>query len=349
MPPAQVKNSGGKTCCFSFLLRYVTHAVVRVFYPGLVDSNVMFSKRGRQSSLSYLLLVVLILFSTVTLAEYGDIILNSKADAMRKADVGDVVFPHWFHRIRYRCNVCHEDIFILRAGGNDINMARISEGGEQCGKCHNGLVAWEPLECDRCHSLEPGWSGGPIQHSRRGGEETGRTLKERALDIKIGNKAKPYSNLIKLASGWHPKALSESGLPLDKYGLVDWAEAVREKKVAPAWSLDPNADISEKRTRSTRILFKTKSEFVSDVLFPHDVHSYWLQCKICHETKGGAIFDEKVGMVQVDMVGIGKGKWCGRCHDKVGFPISDCNRCHNHPKDAPLDKDILVREIRPNN
>ena len=26
--------------------------------------------------------------------------------------------------------------------------------GEFCGKCHNGLVAWEPLYCDRCHSYK---------------------------------------------------------------------------------------------------------------------------------------------------------------------------------------------------
>ena len=277
------------------------------------------------------------------LAEYGDIILNSKAEAMRKAEVGDVVFPHWFHRIRYRCNVCHEDIFVLRAGGNDINMARISEGGKQCGVCHNGLIAWEPLECDRCHSLEPGWSGGPIQYSVRGERGKERTLKERALDIKIGNRAKPYSNIVKLASGWHPKALSESGLPLDKFGLVDWAQAVRNKIIAPVWNLDPDAGADSARSRNTRILFKTRSEFVADVLFPHDVHSYWLQCKICHETRGGAIFEEKVGAAAIDMVGIGKGKWCGRCHDRVAFPISDCNRCHNRPKNAPLEKDIIVR------
>lgn len=278
-------------------------------------------------------------------AEYGDIILNSKAEEMRKAEVGDVVFPHWFHRIRYRCNVCHEEIFALRAGGNDINMSRISEKGEQCGVCHNGLIAWEPLECDRCHSLEPGWSGGPIQFSRRE-QEVERSLKERALDIKIGNRAKPYSNIVKLASGWHPKALSESGLPLDRFGLVDWAEAVRSKMISPVWSLDPDADQSTNRSRSTRILFRARSEFVADVLFPHDVHSYWLQCKICHATRGGAIFEEKVGAVDIDMVGIGKGKWCGRCHDRVAFPISDCNRCHNHAKGAPLEKGVIVRQGR---
>jgi c(7)-type cytochrome triheme protein len=84
-------------------------------------------------------------------AEYGDVVLNSKSESMKKAGVNPVVFPHWFHRIRFKCKVCHEDIFILKKGANDINMTKIMEG-EFCGKCHNGLIAWEPLYCDRCHS-----------------------------------------------------------------------------------------------------------------------------------------------------------------------------------------------------
>ena len=99
-------------------------------------------------------------------AEYGDIILNRKAESMRKAGVKDVMFPHWFHRIRFKCKVCHEDIFIIRACANDIDMSQIMNG-EKCGKCHNGIVAWEPLYCDRCHSQEPGWTRGPVQHSKK--------------------------------------------------------------------------------------------------------------------------------------------------------------------------------------
>ncbi|OGP14762.1 MAG: hypothetical protein A2054_06920 [Deltaproteobacteria bacterium GWA2_55_10] len=93
-------------------------------------------------------------------AEYGDIVLNSKSESMQKAGVDPVVFPHWFHRIRFKCKVCHEDIFILKKGANDINMAAIMSG-EFCGKCHNGLVAWEPLYCDRCHSYKGSESGAP--------------------------------------------------------------------------------------------------------------------------------------------------------------------------------------------
>ncbi len=92
------------------------------------------------------------LFATgISQAEYGDVVLNSKSSSMKKAGVKPVMFPHWFHRIRFKCKVCHEDIFIIKKGANDINMSKIMRG-EYCGKCHNGLIAWEPLYCDRCHS-----------------------------------------------------------------------------------------------------------------------------------------------------------------------------------------------------
>ena len=86
-------------------------------------------------------------------AEYGDVVLNNYSDA---AGVRPVVFPHWFHRIRFRCKVCHSDLgFKFKAGGNEINMLKIIDG-QYCGACHNGAVAWSVENCDLCHSGKPG-------------------------------------------------------------------------------------------------------------------------------------------------------------------------------------------------
>lgn len=65
-------------------------------------------------------------------------------------------FPHWVHRIRYQCKVCHMNIFEPTAGANVIRMADIS-AGRACGKCHNGNVAFKAGfgECQRCHVREP--------------------------------------------------------------------------------------------------------------------------------------------------------------------------------------------------
>jgi c(7)-type cytochrome triheme protein len=97
---------------------------------------------------SVLVVVAGVVLPSPTEAEYGDITLNRYAE---EAGVPPVVFPHWFHRIRFKCKVCHSDIFEMRAGANDITMIKIIKG-QYCGKCHNGKVAWAPLYCDRCHS-----------------------------------------------------------------------------------------------------------------------------------------------------------------------------------------------------
>ena len=86
-------------------------------------------------------------------AEYGDVVINNYSD---EAGMRPVIFPHWFHRIRYRCKVCHGDLgFQFKAGGNDINMLKIIDG-EFCGACHNGEIAWAVENCDVCHSAKPG-------------------------------------------------------------------------------------------------------------------------------------------------------------------------------------------------
>ncbi|MFQ5899955.1 MAG: c(7)-type cytochrome triheme domain-containing protein [Thermodesulfobacteriota bacterium] len=99
-------------------------------------------------------IVALVGIATHASAEYGDIVLDNKIESMKKVGVNPVVFPHWFHRIRFKCKVCHEGIFIMKAGANDINMKKIMQGN-MCGKCHNGIVAFAPLECDICHSKAP--------------------------------------------------------------------------------------------------------------------------------------------------------------------------------------------------
>ena len=92
-------------------------------------------------------------FSQQAQAEYGDVVINNYADA---AGMRPVVFPHWFHRIRFRCKVCHADLgFEFKAGGNDITMSKIIEG-QYCGACHNGEVAWSIENCATCHSGIPG-------------------------------------------------------------------------------------------------------------------------------------------------------------------------------------------------
>lgn len=109
--------------------------------------------------------ILCILFSLFAsppvLAEYGDVVLNKRAE---KAGMRPVIFSHWFHRIRFKCNVCHSEIgFVMRAGSNDVLMADIVNG-KYCGACHDGKTAWGPENCRLCHSglrgLKSGIQGG---------------------------------------------------------------------------------------------------------------------------------------------------------------------------------------------
>lgn len=84
-------------------------------------------------------------------AEYGDIVINNFSE---KTGARAAVFPHWFHRIRYTCKVCHTDLgFKMQAGGDKMLMADILDG-RFCGACHNGQIAWGVENCDLCHSAK---------------------------------------------------------------------------------------------------------------------------------------------------------------------------------------------------
>jgi c(7)-type cytochrome triheme protein len=94
-------------------------------------------------------------------AEYGDVVLNNLAE---KAGVRPVIFPHWFHRIRFKCNVCHTEIgFKMSAGADNMRMTDL-KAGKFCGACHNKQIAWGLEKCNLCHSglagLKTGTSGG---------------------------------------------------------------------------------------------------------------------------------------------------------------------------------------------
>ena len=104
-------------------------------------------------STGLMLLIFYLLSAQPAEAEYGDVVINNYSD---EAGMRPAVFPHWFHRIRFRCKVCHADLgFQFKAGGNDITMLKIIDG-EFCGACHNGDIAWSVENCDLCHSGKPG-------------------------------------------------------------------------------------------------------------------------------------------------------------------------------------------------
>lgn len=120
--------------------------------------------RGVPGVLAIALAAMFVLATGPAGSEYGDVVLNRRSD---KKGVRPVVFPHWFHRIRFRCKVCHSELgFRMRAGSNDVLMSDIIDG-KFCGMCHNNTIAWGAERCDLCHSGLPGLKSGIV-----GGHET---------------------------------------------------------------------------------------------------------------------------------------------------------------------------------
>ena len=113
--------------------------------------------KSRLSSLAFIAIIGIVAIAINSLpdraeAEYGDVVINEFSD---DAGMRPVVFPHWFHRIRFRCKVCHGDLgFEFKAGANQINMVKIIDG-QYCGACHDGDVAWSIENCELCHSGQP--------------------------------------------------------------------------------------------------------------------------------------------------------------------------------------------------
>jgi len=101
--------------------------------------------------------LAMLILAGSALGEYGDVVINKRSE---KEGMRPVIFPHWFHRIRFRCKVCHYELgFKMRAGANDILMTDILDG-KFCGMCHNNDVAWGPDRCDLCHSGKAGLPSG---------------------------------------------------------------------------------------------------------------------------------------------------------------------------------------------
>jgi c(7)-type cytochrome triheme protein len=61
------------------------------------------------------------------------------------------------------------------------------------------------------------------------------------------------------------------------------------------------------------------------VRFPHKAHTYWLDCRNCHDH----LFARIAGETAVSMLKILEGEQCGQCHGAVAFPLTECTRCHS--------------------
>lgn len=110
---------------------------------------------NRKTALAILLLTGLTAVGGgVGYAALGDLVFERKAGVEGSGAFPPSIFPHWVHRIRYRCYVCHPAPFAMELGANEVTMDAIKKG-EYCGTCHNGRIAFsvEFQNCNRCHRV----------------------------------------------------------------------------------------------------------------------------------------------------------------------------------------------------
>jgi len=113
--------------------------------------------------------------------------------------------------------------------------------------------------------------------------------------------------------------------PVDAEGNVDWVKAFKENVIHPHESLDLSKPPMPPFNFDIEI---PAVGAMPNVIYPHYPHTFWLDCGNCHPS----IFVMKRGANPISMVKIVNGEFCGRCHGRVAFPISNCTRCHVKPK-----------------
>ena len=123
----------------------------------------------------------------------------------------------------------------------------------------------------------------------------------------------------------HPAAMELADLPKDRFGLVDWWQALKSGKIKPRDNIEIGVR-SKRPMPIPDIVIKTKSKFQPEVIFSHKIHTSWIpKCNVCHPK----IFKQKAGgHPEMHMTKIAAGQFCGRCHNRVAFPLEDCLRCH---------------------
>jgi c(7)-type cytochrome triheme protein len=233
-------------------------------------------------------------------SEYGRVTINNYSE---DAGMAPVVFDHWLHRSMFTCRLCHVDIgFAMEAGGTNINKAG-NFGGFYCGSCHDGNRVYDGKKIFAACADSPGeedlrrcdrcHSKGKDVKKERGFGELAAKLPQKGLGNRIDWEEAEATGLIK---------------------PVDFLEGVSVKRP----SLKPQEDFS----------IKSMGTWMTDVIFSHKKHAVWNGCEVCHPEIFPTV--EK-GATRFSMLEIYDGQYCGVCHNKVAFPLIECQRCHINP------------------
>jgi len=234
-------------------------------------------------------------------SDYGRVVINNFSE---RAGMPAVVFDHWLHRGLYTCRLCHVDVgFAMEQGATNINKAG-NFNGYYCGACHNGRTRFgDKAIFPACSDV-----------SALGEKKRCYRCHSRGVDdVQMEYDFAAFTKAL-------PKKGSGNG--------IDWEQAEATGLVKP---IDYIEGVSIKRPAikpQEDFAIHSKSTWMTDVIFSHKKHAVWNGCEVCHPE----IFPMgDKGSVQFNMLQIYDGEYCGVCHDKVAFPLRDCERCHSKP------------------
>ena len=209
------------------------------------------------------------------------------------SSVAAVTFRHWTHRDKYTCRLCHVDLEFSQYPGETLVLEDDNREGRYCGACHNGNEAFAIKTCDECHP--------------KGAAEQKQLVRQAKKDFYKFKKTMPSA----------------------MYGnKIDWMKAesqgkIQPKDTLPGISVVQNAKMVNKRDEPR----SAKLPGLPDIIFSHSKHVVWNGCGMCHPDS----FAIETGKTEMTMKEIIAGKFCGRCHGTVAFPLNDCLRCHSKP------------------
>lgn len=232
--------------------------------------------------------------------DYGRVIIDNFS---RKAGLPPVRFDHWFHRAMFTCRICHVDIGFAMEGGATKISASTNRNGFHCGACHNGKTIYKGkrifTSCSD-NGATDGSDGCNRCHRRRdqnGGEKEFEEFVAQFPRSRLGNG-------------------------------VDWEEAEAKGLIKPVDFLEGVSFKRPSLKMEREVSIESRGTWMPDVMFSHKKHALWNGCEVCHPE----IFPStKSGTVKYSMFQISNGEYCGVCHDKVAFPLLDCQKCHIKP------------------
>lgn len=133
-----------------------------------------------------------------------------------------------------------------------------------------------------------------------------------------------------------------SQLPPDTVGnKVNWTKALRDGLITPRSVIKEESTGKEMKFEMDILLARVNTGDLPRVIFPHKVHTEWMNCKECHDK----IFKTKAGTTPITMLAILEGQYCGVCHGGVAFPLTQCMRCHSLPWGMPVPANMITNAV----